>query len=112
MPSDYRDLPSAAETIVTCPPDKVGKLRGIHISNAGTNARLVTLQDVFTPDVSNGEASPSEQTVTLFKRNIASGEDIDENDIGLDGIEFIGALKIIGSVADTDYHITTVYEFE
>ncbi|KKN35594.1 hypothetical protein LCGC14_0782040 [marine sediment metagenome] len=88
-------------------------ITSLTINNHGGSAdRTIRIQDIFTPDASNGVASPSEQTVDRLRVNIAMGDMITWNEGDLKGIECLGAVKVIGDAIDASCYVTVGYRAE
>lgn len=79
--------------------------------NGGSNC-VIEIDDVFTPAVTNGESSPSEQTVERFKYTALAGDQITLGEAELKGVKCLGAMQVISDVDDTSCFITLGYEHE
>jgi len=79
-------------------------------NEAGAGDRVISIVDSFTPDVTNGVASPSAQTITRFYATVKQGSVDTFNKEDLEGVRCIGALTIDADVTDTGCHISVGYE--
>ena len=113
-------MPSKVVTSSTTAQTAAAAVRtGVHVptsmtinNDAGAADRTIRLQDVFTPDVSNGTASPTEQTVDRGRWDVLMGAMLVLGEEDLKGIKCLGALKVIGDAVDTGCHITVGYKTE
>lgn len=111
MPSLIVTSHTAAVQVAAERLDKKYTLTALTIDNDGGGAdRTIRLQDVFTPAVSDGTAAPTEQTVDRLRLDVLLGDVMVLNEKDLKGIEFLGALKVIGDAIDADCHITVGYK--
>jgi hypothetical protein len=87
------------------------KVTSMTIDNkAGSGDRQITIQDIFTPDVTNGDSSPTEQTVNRYTFTALQGDVITLNEQDLKGVRCIGALKVVSDVTDASCYITVGFE--
>ncbi|MDP3064737.1 MAG: hypothetical protein Q8O40_16275, partial [Chloroflexota bacterium] len=90
-----------------------GKPTSVSIDNQSAAARTVRLQDVFTPDASNGVASPTEQTIERLQVTVGAGLTGAVPEDELRDVEFLGAVKAIADaisavcVIIVGYHLAT-----
>ncbi len=92
--------------------DAVHRPTSLTINNGIVADRIIRIQDVFTPAVTNGVASPSEQTVERLRVTVLNGDVLTLSEQDLKGIKCLGALKVIGDAIDATCFITTGYETE
>jgi hypothetical protein len=100
--------------VLTIPKRFVGLLKGLRIINAdGGNARTLTVKDVFTPDASAGNASPSSQVMSRYKKVAAVSSDFgittDEGDCIC---KLLGAFRLSLDVADADVSVAYTIELQ
>lgn len=81
-------------------------------NDGGAADRTIRIQDVFTPSVSDGVASPSETTVDRYRVDVIQGDVVTLNESDLKGIKCLGALKIIADAIDAGCYITVGYKHE
>lgn len=93
MPSKSVDVGTVAVTLVTVPKHKKLVPSGIKIYNADTDDRIITGTDVFTPDASVGETTPSEQTKQRLRVSVGAGLTANLPGTELEDCEFLGAAK-------------------
>src|ERR1035437_2525621 len=64
---------TVAQTILTA--DKVHKVKlsSVIVNNGSAGARTVTIQDIFTPDASEGNATPTPVTKMLAELQVGAG---------------------------------------
>ena len=100
--------------VLTIPKRFVGLLKGLRIINADAgNARTLTVKDVFTPDASAGNASPSSQVVSRYRKVAAMSSDFgittDEGDCIC---KLLGAFRLSLDVADADVSVAYTIELQ
>lgn len=88
-----------------------GKISAVNIYN-GTGLHVITIEDVFTPDASNGVPSPSAITKTRLKVSANSGQTYGIDRLYLEDIECLGAVNLIGDVADSSCLVSVNYHFD
>lgn len=81
-------------------------------NKAGGGDRVICIQDVFTPAVTDGEDSPTEQEVDRHKITAIQGDIITLGEQDLKGVKCLGAMKVYSDVADASCYITVGYEHE
>lgn len=81
-------------------------------NKGGSGDRVIQIQDIFTPAVTNGVSSPSETTVSRFKFTAIQGDQITFGEADLKGVRCLGAMKVISDVTDASCFITVGYEHE
>ena len=112
MPSLIVTSNTTAQQVAAERRDTVIRPVSINIENSGgAGDRVIRLQDVFTPSITNGDASPTEQTVDRWRYEVLQGDSITLNRDDLSGIKILGALKVIGSAIDAACFVTVGYEF-
>lgn len=113
MPSLTVTANTTAQQIAAERLDRVHRPTSAVVDNdAGAGDRVIRIQDVFTPAVTNGTASPSETTVDRFRQTVLQGDVLNLNEEDLKGVKCLGALKVISDVTDANCHITVGYETE
>jgi len=79
--------------------------------NGGGN-RVIQIQDVFTPSVTEGVAAPVETEVDRWKYTALAGDQITLGEDELKGVKCLGAMKVYSDVADASCFISVGYELE
>lgn len=113
-------MPSKIVTAHTTAQSVAAAVRnGIHIptsitidNNGGSADRTLRVRDTFTPDVTNGVASPSEQTVDRLRMFVLLGDTITLGEEDLKGVKCLGSLSIIADAIDANCHISVGYKTE
>lgn len=101
-----------AQTIFATPKHQTGKVTAINIDNQSAGARTLIFQDIFTPDASVGQTSPTEQTVVRLQITIAAGQSVSVDKNTLEDLRFLGTAKVVGDATSTLCVILTNYHFE
>lgn len=113
-------MPSVVKTAHTTAVSVAAAVRnGVHIptsmtidnDNGGAD-RTIRIQDVFTPDVTNGEPSPVETTVDRHRIDVLLGDVVTLSEEDMKGVKCLGALKVIGDAIDASCYITVGYKTE
>ena len=78
----------------------------------GGGNRVIEIDDVFTPAVTNGVAVPVLTTVERFKYTALQGDQITLGEEELKGVRCLGAMKVVSDVTDTSCTISVGYEHE
>ncbi|KKM66365.1 hypothetical protein LCGC14_1481950 [marine sediment metagenome] len=113
MPSLIVTASTTAQSVAAAVRNGVHEPTSMTIDNeAGSADRTIRIQDVFTPDVTNGTASPSETTVDRGRWDVPQGDSLVLSEQDLKGIKCLGALKIIGDAVDANCHISVGYKTE
>ena len=112
MPSLIVTANTTAQQVAAERKDAVHRPTSLTINNGIVADRVIRIQDVFTPAVSNGVAIPSETTVDRLRVTVLQGDVLTLNEQDLKGIKCLGALKIIGDAIDATCYISTGYETE
>jgi hypothetical protein len=102
---------TAAQLLLSVPKHQKAKITSIDIDNQGVAARTVRLQDIFTPDVSAGEPSPTPQTKERFQATVGSGVSFSADELSLKDLEFLGDVKAIASAIDPSCVVIVKYHF-
>ena len=95
----------------TVPLHKKLKLTALNIDNQYTAELTIELIDTFTPDVSNGQASPSEQTPVRLQVTVPAGLSLSYQKDALEDIEFIGVASAKASTTSTLCEIFCNFHF-
>lgn len=97
----YTDVSFAlsALSLGTVPEHKKGKPKSIIIDDLTSGAKTIIFHDVFTPDASNGTASPTAQTKTWFQVTSPGNVTLNYDESALAGIELLGAVDVSSNVA-------------
>jgi len=104
----------ADNDVLTIPKRFVGLLKGLRVINEDVaNARTLTVKDVFTPDASTGNASPSSEVVSRYKKVAAAASDFgittDEGDCIC---KLLGTFRLSLDVADADVSVAYTIELQ
>lgn len=103
---------TTAQPLFPTPKHVRGKPRAVNIDNKAASPATVRVQDVFTPDPSVGEASPTEKTVDRLQVTVAAGAFYPVEREALEEIEILGDAKAIADITDTACVIIVAYDFE
>jgi len=113
MPSTVVAANTTAQTIAAERENAAVKAKSITIDNLGGGGdRVIQIQDIFTPAVTDGVAGPIETTVSRFKYTALAGDQITLGEDEIKGVKCLGAMKVISDVIDADCFITVGYEHE
>jgi len=113
MPSLTVTANTVAQPIAAQRLDRVHRPTSLVMDNdAGAGDRVIRIQDIFTPAVSNGVPVPVLTTVDRFRQTVPIGDMINLDEDDLKGIKCLGSLNVISDVIDADCHITVGYETE
>jgi len=92
---------------------------GVHIptsitidNSGGSAARTLRVQDGFTPDITNGNSSPSATTVDRYRVSVLQGDIIALSEEDLKGVKCLGSLGIIADAIDAGCYISVGYKTE
>ncbi len=72
---------------------------------------MITINDQFSGDVTNGVASPTVQSSVVFQRTVFSGQQVIVEKQMLEDIRTLGIVKAYAS-ASRDIVLVTNYHFE
>ncbi|MEM1524812.1 MAG: hypothetical protein QXW83_00190 [Nitrososphaerales archaeon] len=89
-----------------------GKLKALIIDNQHTEAATIIIQDVFTPDPSIGNQSPTQQIKIRVQITVGAGTSISLDRTALEGVEFLGVASAVSNVTSTSCVIIAVYDLE
>lgn len=78
----------------------------------GGGDRIIEIDDIFTPAVTNGVSAPVQTTVERFKYTANQGDQITLGEAELKGVRCLGAMSVISNVDDTSCFISVGYEHE
>lgn len=113
MPSTVVAANTTAQSIAAERENAAVLAKSITIDNKGGGGdRVIQIQDIFTPAVTNGVAAPIETTVSRFKYTALQGDQITLGEQELKGVKCLGAMKVISDVVDASCFITVGYEHE
>lgn len=112
MPTAKVTANTTAQTLFTTPKHKKGKITAITIDNQSAAKRTIKIQDVFTPDASAGNPSPSEQTIDRVQISVDTGLTATLDKTSLEDVEILGVAKAVADATDSACVITVVYHFE
>jgi hypothetical protein len=92
---------------------------GVHIptsvtidNDGGSQDLQISIQDIFTPVATNGDASPTEQTVNRHTIDVLQGDVLTLSEEDLKGVKCLGTLGIIADAIDAACYITVGYKTE
>jgi len=103
---------TTATTLFTTPEHQKGVITGLNVDNQSAVALTLILQDVFTPDASVGQTSPSLQTIARLQISVAAGQSISVDRNSLENINILGIAKMLGSATQATCVIVANYHFE
>lgn len=103
---------TAAQTLFATPLHKKGVAKSLQIDNQSAALRVIRLQDIFTPDASNGVASPTEQTLERVTVSIPANTLRVLTKDELEGVKCLGTVKAIADAVSTACAITVGYDLE
>ena len=112
MPTARVTANTTAQDLFETPRHDKGILSALEVDNQSGGARTVWLQDVFTPDTSVGQTSPSEQTLTRSTITVGDGLTGIISAEELEDAEFLGTAKAIADSLITSCVITARYHFK
>ncbi len=100
MPSQRVTASTTAQQVAAAIRNARYKITSLTIDNkAGGGDRQITIQDIFTPAVTNGEASPVETTVDRLVLDVEMGDVMVLSEEDLKGIMCLGLLGVIAEAA-------------
>jgi hypothetical protein len=102
---------SGQALLFTTPVIKKGKISSLNIDQQGQSGNTIIIRDVFTPDASNGQASPSAQTKDRLQVTLSQGTVFTADEESLRDIDFLGSVYAVGSVLDSGCVIFANYHF-
>lgn len=111
MPTKNVSAATGGTDFATVPLHKKLKLTALNIDNQYTAEITLELIDTFTPDVSNGVASPSEQTPVRLQVTIPAGVSLSYQEDALKDIEFLGVGSVKASVTSASCEIFANFHF-
>jgi len=102
-----------AEALFSVPKNKKAFITGLEVHHVNGAAITITIQDTFTPSVTNGTATPASTDVTKKVVYIDSGASnmygwTDETK----SIEILGDCIVYADATDTNCYITLSWEIE
>ena len=103
---------TSVQTIATVPLHKKLVFTDVTIDNQHTAELTIRIQDVFTPDVSNGEASPSEQTIDRLQVTVPAGLTLSYQEDALKDRKCLGVAGAISDITGANCVISCGYHFE
>lgn len=111
----YKDVSGnvTAMALGTVPKHKKGIPKSIIINDRTSGNKTLIFHDAFTPDASNGVASPTAQTKTWLILETGGGPvNINLDKEALAGITLFGAFDVSSNINDASMNIAVNYEFE
>lgn len=114
MPSKIVTAHTTAQVVAAAVRNGVHVPTSITIDNKGGSAdRTLRIRDTFTPDVTNGVASPTtDTTVDRHRVFVLIGDTITLSEEDLKGVKCLGSLSIIADAIDANCHISVGYKTE
>ena len=103
---------TAAQDLWDTPKHHKGVLTGLKIDNQSSADRTIVITDVFTPDASEGQASPSEQTITRLQVTVGAGLTANIPKEELEDCKFLGVAKAAGDATEATCVIIAIYHLE
>ena len=111
MPTKAVSANTTAPLIAMTPEHERCQITSIEINNEGTSRITLTLQDIFTPDASNGEASPTEQTIVRWLGTVPPHNHAEIGEDKLKDVLCLGAVYMDSDTIDADCDIVVGYHF-
>jgi hypothetical protein len=112
MPAEVVTANTTAQEVFDTPKTRRAIIMQIIISNTSATEANIQIQDLFTPSVSNGVASPSAQTVDRYVMNVQANSKVDLSFSSiLEGIEILGKCQVLADVVETDVDITVAWRY-
>ena len=113
MPSTVVTADTTAQTIAAEIENAAVLAESITIDNLlGGGDRVIQIQDIFTPAVTNGVPVPVETTVSRFTYTALAGDQITLGQDEIKGVKCLGAMKVISDVIDASCIITVGYKHD
>lgn len=104
---------TAVQEVAADVKNAVHKVKSITIDNNGGSAAYeIIVRDTFTPDSSNGHASPTATYSDRWKTHVLMGEVLTYDEKDLAGVRALGSLGIIADGIDASCYISVGYEDE
>jgi hypothetical protein len=113
MPSKIVTASTSVQSVAAENQVQVHKPTSITVDNSsGSGDRQIIVQDGFTPAATNGDSSPSAQTVNRWQAVIPVGDVVTYNERDLEGITCLGSLGIIADAIDASCAVSVGYKSE
>jgi hypothetical protein len=112
MPTNEVAAHTSAVTIATVPLHQKLVFTDITIDNQHTAELTIRIQDIFTPDVSNGVAVPAEKTIDRLQVTVPAGVTLSYQEDALKDRKCIGVAKAISDAVGASCIISCGYHFE
>lgn len=113
MPSLIVTAHTTAQAVAAEVRNGVHKPTSMTINNSGGGAdRTIRIQDIFTPDVTNGVAAPALQTIDRHRMTVLLGDIVTLSEEDLAGVKCLGSLNIIADAIDAGCYISVGYKTE
>ena len=113
MPSQIVQANTVAQVVAAELKIGVHKPTSITYDNHGGAAdRTIRIQDIFTPDISNGVPVPVLTTVERHRVDVLVGDQLTLDEKDLRGVKCLGSLNIIADAIDAGCYISVGYETE
>jgi hypothetical protein len=112
MPTVKVNANTTPQTLFTTPKHEKGKLTAVIVDNQSTSKKTIKIQDVFTPDSTAGNPSPTTQTIDRVQLTVGAGLTATLDKLSLEGVEFLGTAQAVADATDTACVIIVVYRFE
>jgi hypothetical protein len=92
MPTRDVAAHTTAALIAMTPEHRKCQITSIEINNESSDRVTLELQDIFTPDESNGDSEPSEQTIVRWRGTIPPHNHAEIGEDKLKDVECLGAV--------------------
>ncbi|KKK52930.1 hypothetical protein LCGC14_3099970 [marine sediment metagenome] len=119
MPSTVVAMDPSTAVIAADRADAVVIPTSMTIDNQGGGGnRVISIQDVFTPSVSNLVSGPSETTVDRFRMRVDQGDMVTLGEEDLKGVRCLGKMEVTSKTtanvltADSACYVTVGYKHE
>lgn len=104
---------AATQVLESIPSNKIARVSSFELANASTDIVIATLQRVFTPDASNGVASPAAnntQDICVLRAPASDTEKLGADDLA--DLKAFGRLQCICDAAITTCSVNVRYHLE
>jgi len=113
MPSKVVTANTTAQTIAAERENAAVLAKSITIDNLnGAGDRVITIQDIFTPAVTDGVAGPVLTTVSRLTYTALQGDQITLGEDEIKEVKCLGAMAVISDVIDASCIISVGYQHE
>ena len=111
MPTRDVAASTTAALIAMTPEHRKCQITSIEINNESSDRITLELQDIFTPDESNGDSTPSEQTIVRWRGTIPPKNHAEICGECLDSVECLGAVYMDSDTIAATCEIIVGFKF-